>query len=139
MQLGYGYEDANTLRKDPAFEVAVNRSGVQETLASQLTLTRLENGVNLVDLSRMREVFLEFYTDCISLFKPIAACWPGVNSFATRPRIPVCGAIRVSTRADANENGLECDTAAVIQQSFDLTTVSASLMERHSSVARPRN
>lgn len=62
-QICAGYEDADDcddLRSDPGFKVACNRlpeSGAD--LASQPTLSRLENHVTEKDLSRLRRYFVE--------------------------------------------------------------------------------
>jgi hypothetical protein len=58
-QLVGGYEDANDsnfLRHDPIFKIVCERLPVanQEMLASQPTITRLENHVGKTELSRMR-------------------------------------------------------------------------------------
>lgn len=66
LQIACGYEDAsdaNTLRRDPAFEAAVNPSGARKELASQPTLSRLETGANSKDVYRMSEALLEMYID----------------------------------------------------------------------------
>lgn len=68
-QIAQGYEDANdcdALRGDPAFKVACERSPLSgDDLASQPTMTRLENGVSRSDLYRMAQaladVFLSSY------------------------------------------------------------------------------
>jgi hypothetical protein len=56
-QIASGYEDANdskTLRSDPAFKLAVNRLPVSgEDLASQPTISRLENAATRSDLHRL--------------------------------------------------------------------------------------
>ncbi len=62
-----GYEDGNDfdeLRHDPAFKVAVGwlpRSG--HDLASQPTLSRLENSVGARELYRMSEVLVELFLE----------------------------------------------------------------------------
>ena len=57
-QIAAGYEDANdatALRGDPALKVAVGRSPASDPdLASQPTLSRLENAVTRADLERVR-------------------------------------------------------------------------------------
>jgi hypothetical protein len=63
-QLVGGYEDANDsnfLRHDPIFKIACERLpiGNQEMLASQPTITRLENHVGKTELSRMRSQLLD--------------------------------------------------------------------------------
>jgi len=64
-QIACGYEDCNDaddLRSDPIFKTAVGRlpeSG--RDLASQPTLSRLENSVTRTELYRMSEVFVELF------------------------------------------------------------------------------
>lgn len=58
-QLVGGYEDANdsnTLRHDPIFKIACDRLPIaeQDLLASQPTITRLENHVSKREVSAMR-------------------------------------------------------------------------------------
>lgn len=65
MQIVAGYEDANdadTLRFDPALKVAVGRAPESgAALASQPTLSRLENAVSPATLRRMNRVLLTHY------------------------------------------------------------------------------
>jgi Transposase DDE domain group 1 len=63
-QLVGGYEDANDsnfLRHDPIFKIACDRLPIakQEMLASQPTITRLENHVGKIELSRMRSQMVD--------------------------------------------------------------------------------
>jgi len=64
-QLASGYEDANdahTLRRDPLFKIATGRAPVSERdLASQPTLSRLENAVSRRDLLRLSLALLDFF------------------------------------------------------------------------------
>jgi hypothetical protein len=63
-QICLGYEDANdadTLRVDPAFKLAMGRSLAAPALASQPTLSRLENRVGWRECWRMSEVLLQRY------------------------------------------------------------------------------
>ncbi len=57
--------DADTLRQDPALKMACERVPEDEPLASQPTLSRLENAVSRTDLYRLAEVlagsFIESY------------------------------------------------------------------------------
>lgn len=75
LQIACGYEDcndANVLRRDPAFKVAAGRSpdsGCE--LASQPTLSRLENSVSATDLYRMAKALFGLF----------------VRSYQTPPRI----------------------------------------------------
>jgi hypothetical protein len=66
-QIGLGYEDANDgnqLRFDPAFQVALDRvPGAGEVLASQPTLSRLEERICRRDLMRLSDLFLEFFLE----------------------------------------------------------------------------
>src|SRR4051794_14648150 len=57
-----GYEDQNdhdTLRTDPVFKLIAGRSPVDDHLASQATLSRFENQINIASLKRLREVFVD--------------------------------------------------------------------------------
>lgn len=63
-QIVAGYEDcndANLLRKDPALKAACDRLLSDKDLASQPTLSRLENSVTTKDLYRMGEQFVQLY------------------------------------------------------------------------------
>ncbi len=63
-QIVAGYEDcndANLLRKDPALKAACNRLLSDKDLASQPTLSRLENSVTSKDIYRMGHQFLSMY------------------------------------------------------------------------------
>ena len=63
-QIVAGYEDcndANLLRKDPALKTVCDRLLSEKDLASQPTLTRLENSVTVRDLYRIGKYFLESY------------------------------------------------------------------------------
>jgi hypothetical protein len=56
MQIACGYEDANdcdTLNNDPAYKIAAGREVNSNPLASQPTMSRLENDVSRTDLMRM--------------------------------------------------------------------------------------
>jgi len=61
-QISCGYEDANdsnSLRNDPAMKNAVGRlPDTDDDLASQPTISRLENMINRTELYRMAKVFL---------------------------------------------------------------------------------
>src|SRR6476646_11536729 len=57
-----GYEDQNdhdTLRTDPVFKLIADRSPNDADLASQPTLSRFENQINIASLKRLREVFVD--------------------------------------------------------------------------------
>lgn len=57
-----GYEDQNdhdTLRSDPIFKLIANRSPNDDDLASQPTLSRFENQINIPSLFRLRELFVD--------------------------------------------------------------------------------
>lgn len=62
-QITCGYEDANdsnSLRKDPALKMALDRLPVQEEdLASQPTISRLENQITEKELEKMKAVFVD--------------------------------------------------------------------------------
>ena len=69
-QICHGYEDANdcdTLRDDLAFKVAVGRRPDGDSLASQPTMSRLENGVGVRDLLRLFYVFVDNFLDSYSV------------------------------------------------------------------------
>jgi hypothetical protein len=56
------YEDQNdhdTLRSDPVFKLIANRSPDGDDLASQPTLSRFENGIDIQSLKRLRDVFID--------------------------------------------------------------------------------
>jgi hypothetical protein len=57
-----GYEDQNDhepLRTDPVFKLLANRSPQDDDLASQPTLSRFENQINIASRKRLRAVFVE--------------------------------------------------------------------------------
>ena len=57
-----GYEDQNdhdTLRTDPVFKLIANRSPTDADLASQPTLSRFENLIDIPSLFRLRDVFID--------------------------------------------------------------------------------
>ncbi len=57
-----GYEDQNdhdTLRTDPVFKLIADRSPDDDDLASQPTLSRFENQINIASLKRVRQVFVD--------------------------------------------------------------------------------
>src|SRR3954451_4119131 len=59
-----GYEDQNdhdTLRTDPVFKLIADRSPEDDDLASQPTLSRFENQINIPSLKRLRAVFVEHF------------------------------------------------------------------------------
>lgn len=61
-QIACGYEDADatdTLRDDPALKMACERLPEDAPLASQPTLSRLENAVSRTDLYRIADVLVE--------------------------------------------------------------------------------
>lgn len=63
-QVVAGYEDcndANLMRKDPALKAACDRLLSDAHLASQPTLSRLENSVTTEDLYRIGEQFVQMY------------------------------------------------------------------------------
>ncbi|MHC9540441.1 MAG: IS1380 family transposase [Vulcanimicrobiota bacterium] len=64
-QISCGYEDCNdaqTLRKDPAFKIAVGKKPeTDDDLSSQPTLSRLENSITPRELYRMGEQFLKLF------------------------------------------------------------------------------
>jgi hypothetical protein len=65
-QIASGYEDADdvdTLRYDPALKMACERLPDGEALASQPTLSRLENAITRTDLYRMAEVLADSFID----------------------------------------------------------------------------
>jgi hypothetical protein len=66
-QIAMGWQDCNdaaSLRSDPFYRLACGRQPVSgEDLASQPTLSRLENAVDDADVDRMRDVLLDLYLD----------------------------------------------------------------------------
>jgi hypothetical protein len=67
------YEDQNdhdTLRSDPVFKLVADRLPDGPDLASQPTLSRLENAVSIPDLWRLRDMLVDLF----------------IQSFATPPR-----------------------------------------------------
>jgi hypothetical protein len=57
-----GYEDQNdhdTLRTDPVFKLIAGRSPSDADLASQPTLSRFENQIDIPSLKRLRELFVQ--------------------------------------------------------------------------------
>jgi hypothetical protein len=63
-QIALGYEDCNDadhLRSDPALKLAVGRAPTEGDLASQPTLSRLENAVGWRECWRISEALLECY------------------------------------------------------------------------------
>lgn len=57
-----GYEDQNdhdTLRADPAFKLIANRSPNDAHLASQPTLSRFENQIDIASLKKLRDVLID--------------------------------------------------------------------------------
>lgn len=63
-QIACGYEDADdadTLRTDPAMKMACDKLPEGEALASQPTLSRLENAVTRTDLYRIAEVLVDSF------------------------------------------------------------------------------
>lgn len=65
-QIACGYEDcndANHLRTDPALKLAVGRAPTEDDLASQPTVSRLENAVGWRECWRISEALLEAYVE----------------------------------------------------------------------------
>jgi len=64
-QIACGYENANdcdSLRSDPAFKMACNRWAVTgDDLASQPTISRLENRVRRSELYRLAQAFVDVF------------------------------------------------------------------------------
>jgi hypothetical protein len=57
-----GYEDQNdhdTLRSDPVFKLVADRSPNDPNLASQPTLSRFENAIDIAALKRLRQLFVD--------------------------------------------------------------------------------
>jgi hypothetical protein len=57
-----GYEDQNDhdcLRDDPVFKLVADRLPDADPLASQPTLSRFENAINIASLKRLRDVFID--------------------------------------------------------------------------------
>jgi len=65
-QIACGYEDADdadTLRSDPSLKMACDRLPGDDDLASQPTLSRLENSVTRTDLYRIAEMLVDSFID----------------------------------------------------------------------------
>jgi hypothetical protein len=63
-QICCGYEDCNdgdTLKSDPAFMIAAERDPLESQLASQPTLSRLENSISRKDLVRIARLFVDHF------------------------------------------------------------------------------
>ena len=63
-QIAAGYEDAvdaNLLRKNPTFQLLVRPKRPTEALASQPTLSRLENDATWQDVAKLSEVSLQWF------------------------------------------------------------------------------
>ena len=63
-QIAAGYEDAidaNLLRKDPTFQLLVHPERPEQALASQPTLSRLENRATWNDVTRLSHLSLEWF------------------------------------------------------------------------------
>jgi len=63
-QIAAGYDDAvdgNLLRKDLTFQVLVRPQRPEQSLASQPTLSRLENGASWRDVGRLSQLSLEWF------------------------------------------------------------------------------
>lgn len=61
-----GYEDQNdhdTLRSDPVFKLIADRSAGDRDLASQPTISRIENSVTPADLLRLEDWFIQRFAD----------------------------------------------------------------------------
>jgi hypothetical protein len=59
-----GYEDQNDhdiLRTDPLFKLLADRGPTADPLASQPTLSRFENHINIPALKRLRDVFIDHF------------------------------------------------------------------------------
>ena len=57
-----GYEDQNDhdiLRSDPVFKLIANRSPTDAHLASQPTLSRFENQIDIASLKKLRDLFID--------------------------------------------------------------------------------
>ena len=66
-QIACGYEDANdcdTLRNDPIFKILADRyPEIGEALASQPTMSRLENSISKTTLYRLAKVFADIFIE----------------------------------------------------------------------------
>ncbi len=57
-----GYEDCNdhdTLRSDPVFKIVADRNPEEDDLASQPTLSRFENAIDIPALWRLHDFFID--------------------------------------------------------------------------------
>jgi hypothetical protein len=59
----YDQDDADTYRSDPIFKLVVGRRLDEPDLASQPTLSRFENSVDIPSLKCLREVFVQQFLD----------------------------------------------------------------------------
>lgn len=83
-QLVGGYEDANDsnqLRHDPIYKIACDRlpEFSEHTLASQPTITRLENHVSRAETSKMRRFFVDHFIARYE--RPPAAIWLDIDGW----------------------------------------------------------
>ena len=77
-----GYPDQNdhdTLRSDPVFKLVAGRSLDEDDLASQPTLSRFENAIDVKSLLRLRDVFLDQFI--ASFDKPPTRITLDINPF----------------------------------------------------------
>lgn len=61
-----GYEDcndANQLRNDPTIKAVVNKKDINQPVASQPTLSRLENMVSMKDIFKLQKLNIKFFTE----------------------------------------------------------------------------
>lgn len=68
------YEDQNdhsTFRKDPVFKLIAGRSPDDFDLASQPTLSRSENAVDVASLNRLRDVFIDTFVASFESNRPV--------------------------------------------------------------------
>ncbi|MBP2303498.1 hypothetical protein J2850_006245 [Azospirillum picis] len=64
LAIATGYEDANdadSLRHDPLFKMALERLSSERDLCSQATISRLENLPDLLTLLRMGQAMVDLY------------------------------------------------------------------------------
>ena len=88
-----GYEDQNdhdTLRTDAVFKLIAERSPSDADLASQPTLSRFENQINIVSLKRLRQVFVDQFI--ASFAQPPLSLTFGLRAWRTHPTgVERCG------------------------------------------------
>ena len=77
--------DHDVLRSDPVFKLVCDRSIEDDDLASQPTLSRFENAIDVQSFFRLRDVLMDQFI--ASFDQPPTTCWPEcVATSPSRPR-----------------------------------------------------